>query len=311
MTKLRCRGWRRILGSLLGLIVLAAWGAPWAIRGPGEAVLVDSATAAPAPSSEAKTPATLKVVTLNLAHGRGEGFHQALQKKGSIESHLDDVARLLRRQSPDVVALQEADGPSIWSGQFDHVEYLARAAGLEHFVRGAHVQAMKLSYGTALISRLPLTDARGVTFPPSPPTPPKGFTVARVAWPGQGDFQVEVVSVHLDFSRASVRKRQVDELVDHLSGRKGPLVVMGDFNADWSDEEGPPRRLATRLKLRAYRPEATDMPTFGAKRRLDWILVSSPLEMVEYKTLPDPISDHRAVVAVLKRSREQVDPAGR
>jgi len=310
MTKLRCRGWRRILGPLLGLTLLAAWATPWAVRGPHEAVLVDSAPAVSAPSSQAKAPATLKVVTLNLAHGRGEGFHQALQKKRSIESHLDDVARVLRRESPDVVALQEADGPSIWSGQFDHVEYLARAAGLEHFVRGSHVQTMKLSYGTALISRLPLTDARGVTFPPSPPTPPKGFTMARVPWPGQGDFQVEVVSVHLDFSRASVRRRQVDELAEHLFTRKGPLVVMGDFNADWSNEEGPPRRLATRLKLRAYRPEATDMPTFGAKKRLDWILVSSPLEMVEYETLPDPISDHRAVAAVLKKSLGPVNRTG-
>ena len=53
------------------------------------------------------------------------------------------------------------------------------------------------------------------------------------------------------------------------------------------------------------------MQTFGAKKRLDWILVSSPLEMVEYKTLPDPISDHRAVVAVLKKSPGRVDQAGR
>jgi endonuclease/exonuclease/phosphatase family metal-dependent hydrolase len=40
-------------------------------------------------------------------------------------------------------------------------------------------------------------------------------------------------------------------------------------------------------------------------RRLDWILISPEFEFVEYRTLPDVISDHRAVVATLKLVQPQ------
>ncbi len=283
------------------IILLLAVGIRCAAHGAEKPPLVQSAATAPAADSEAKPAATLKVMTLNLAHGRGEGFHQALEKKATIEAHLNDVAAVLRRERPDVAAFQEADGPSIWSGKFNHVEHLARAGGLAYQVRGENVHAMKLSYGTALASRLPLGDVKNVTFAPSPPTPSKGFTIARVAWPGRPDFQLDVVSVHLDFSRESVRKRQVQEVVEQLRKRQGPLVVMGDFNSDWFHADSSPRNLAEQLKLQAFEPESSALATFPAtKKRLDWILVSKRLAFAEYKTLPDPVSDHRGVVAVLK-----------
>jgi endonuclease/exonuclease/phosphatase family metal-dependent hydrolase len=239
-------------------------------------------------------------MTLNLAHGRATGVHQALEKRSTIEAHLDKIGQLLRRERPDVVAFQEADGPSFWSGEFNHVEYLAHAAEYPHFFRGEHVRGLGLSYGTALVSRLPLAEAVSHTFAASPPTPPKGFVVARVTWPGRPGLRLNVVSVHLDFSLASVRKEQIAELAEHLAKREGPTIVLGDFNSQWSDRESAVRALAERLSLRAYQPAAADMATFPETgKRLDWILISPPLEFLEYRTLPDVVSDHRGVVAVL------------
>ena len=77
---------------------------------------------------------TLKVVTLNLAHGRKDAWHQALLRRAAIQANLDEVVRILRQEQPDVVALQEADGPSLWSGRFDHVAYLSEKAGIPYFV---------------------------------------------------------------------------------------------------------------------------------------------------------------------------------
>lgn len=252
------------------------------------------------------SPATLRVLTLNLAHGRGEGLHQSLQKREEIESHLNAAADVVQRERPDVVAMQEADGPSAWSGDFNHVEYLARRAGLGHFARGEHVKGLKLSYGTALASRGPLDNAVSVTFPPSPPTFSKGFTVGTVAWPGRPDFKVDVVSVHLDFLSKRVREKQVDKLAETITKRGRPVIVMGDFNCDWDDSGSSVRRLAEKLELRAYRPEAADMPSFPTfNKRLDWVLLSPSLEFVEYRTLDDAISDHRGVLAVVRRLEEK------
>jgi endonuclease/exonuclease/phosphatase family metal-dependent hydrolase len=250
--------------------------------------------------SQTKPAPHLKVLSLNLAHGRGEALHQALEDRQTIEANLDAIAEVLRRERPDVAAFQEADGPSRWSGGFNHVEYLAGRAELPQFARGEHVHGLGLSYGTALASRHRLADAEAVTFPPSPPTFSKGFTVGTVAWPGRLDLQVDVVSVHLDFARESVRRKQIELMAEKLAHRKRPLVVMGDFNGDWSDANGPLRLLAQRLNLQAYRPDAPGMETFPTTNaRLDWILISSPLEFVEYRVLSDRVSDHRALVAVL------------
>ena len=253
--------------------------------------------------------AVLKVMTLNVAHGRKDGTHQLLQSTATIRAHLDDIARVLSRVSPDVAALQEADGPSFWSGNFDHVAYLAEESSFGYFVRGEHVSGMKLSYGTALVSGLPLENARSVTFAPSPPTPAKGFLVATVEWPlpsGQSS-RVDIVAVHLDFSRQSARDSQVDEIVRALSPRRRPLIIMGDFNCSWTGEEPTLRTLAEKLGLRAFRPEqpSAQLVTFPARqRRLDWILISSELEFVSCEVLPDVLSDHRAVVSEITFAQE-------
>lgn len=139
-----------------------------------------------------------------------------------------------------------------------------------------------------------------------PPTPTKGFVAAKLAWPGCPDVLVQVVSVHLDFARSTVRNRQVDEMVKRLAEKKQPRVVMGDFNAQWSDQRSAVRSAAEALGLRAYRPESGKPYTFVTlKRRLDWILISEELEFEQYATLPEAVSDHRAVLAVLRLAGER------
>ena len=243
----------------------------------------------------------IKLLTLNVAHGRKDGIHQLFQKRSAIECHLDDIARVLRRERPEVVALQEADGPSLWSGRFNHVEYLAKQARYANSVRGEHVRALKLSYGTALLSSLPLREPLAVTFAPSPPTFSKGFVAGSFDLPETVGPPLRVVSVHLDFLRESVRHRQVEDLIQHLSSQQQRLVILGDFNCDWGEQNSPLRRLAEELDLTAFEPEAINLATFPKSgKRLDWILISRDLEFASYHVLPETLSDHRAVVAEIR-----------
>jgi endonuclease/exonuclease/phosphatase family metal-dependent hydrolase len=68
------------------------------------------------------------VATLNLAHGRKDSLNQLLLWTSTIKENLNDIADVLGQHKPHVVALQEADAASFWSGSFDHVEYLASNA---------------------------------------------------------------------------------------------------------------------------------------------------------------------------------------
>ena len=66
----------------------------------------------------------LSLLSLNLAHGRKDRFSQLLLSSETIERNLLDVASYLESSQADIVALQEADSPSNWSGNFNHVEFL-------------------------------------------------------------------------------------------------------------------------------------------------------------------------------------------
>ena len=295
--------------SMICLILVAAAAVPMYTRGPATAepmVLSTVGTAWPKVGNSHGGRVSLRVMTLNLAHGRKDGWHQALQKRSTIRSNLDEVAEVLRREKPDVVALQEADGPSLWSGQFDHPEYVADKAGFPHVCRGVHVDGMKLSYGTALLSRLPMDDSASHTFASSPLSPSKGFVVCTVRCPGDPLVEIDVVSVHLDFLRQGVRRKQVEEMIAELRGRGKPMVVMGDLNCEWEAEDAPIRTLAEELGLTAYKPDAQDMDTFPSReKRFDWILLSSELRFVEHETVQDVVSDHLAVVAKVELVREE------
>ncbi len=289
---------RHLTSAVLVAVLLAACTTSERYRVPEVTSLEPAARLVPASAPDP----TLTVMTLNLAHGRGTGFHQLFQREARTERNLDEVRELLARESPDVVALQEADAPSVWSGGFDHVAYVAHDMEATELVRGVHASGLGLHYGTALLATQPLADPLAVTFPRAVVPAPKGFVVATVGWPSQPHVQIDVVSVHLHFLGAKRRDRQASELVRVLRERDRPVIVMGDFNSQWQDDSAV-RTVAGELELRAFEPERHGLPTFPRLgRRLDWILVSHELEFVSHRVLEDPVSDHRAVVAEIRLS---------
>lgn len=251
----------------------------------------------------------LTVMTLNMAHGRGDSFHQLLQTTDTTLGNLDAIAVMLNREQPDVIALQEADGPSFWSGNFNHVAYLAERSPYSWAVNGQQVAGIGLSYGTALLSSFELQQPQAITFDPSLALIRKGFVVSTIDWPGQPDVQVDIVSVHLDFSSEYTRRQQARELIAVMRDRGRPMIVMGDLNTDWHHEDSTVRLITTELDLSAHSPDAQGMATFPLSgKRLDWILLSKNLEFNSYHVVADVLSDHRGVVAkvALKESPEYV-----
>jgi endonuclease/exonuclease/phosphatase family metal-dependent hydrolase len=248
----------------------------------------------------------IRLLTLNVAHGRRRGPHQVLQPALRLLRNVRQVAKALAEVGADVVALQEADGPSAWSGNFDHVATLARALDMPHHYRGDHnhlgVGRFHLKSGTALLSRHRLTQPTSHRFGQNW-RDTKGFVLATVTIPEWGEREVDFVSVHLDFLAPAVRRRQVEQMAATLEARDRSLVLLGDFNCNWEVDPRTMELLTERLGLATHEPEH-HFPTYPAIRpfhRLDWILISEDLEFgPAHFTLPDRVSDHLAVVADLK-----------
>lgn len=162
---------------------------------------------------------------------------------------------------------------------------------------------MGLSYGTALIANLDLRDPKSVTFDPTLSPFAKGFLAATIGWPGQPNIEIDIVSVHLDFTSELVRRKQAMELIETLRGRKYPIIIMGDFNAEWQKNSSV-KFISQELLLTAYHPEVSGFetfPTFG--ERLDRILVSPEISFRSHQIVQDTVSDHRGVIAELELDR--------
>ena len=242
----------------------------------------------------------LRVLTLNAAHGRSDGPNQLLLGKDSFKANLEQIGDLLQMTQADIVALQEADGPSWWSGGFDHARSLAEQADYPFHFRADHATSWLYRYGTAVLSRLPLAASHSHRFPASPPTPRKGFVISEVAVPapdpGAQPVEVDVLSVHFDYLSRRAQARQLDHLQDVLEERDNPVIVLGDFNSSWHRENSPVRRLAQRSGLKTWQPDALHLDTHEGER-IDWILISDHFEFHSYRVLTDVVSDHLPVLA--------------
>src|SRR5471030_1258271 len=109
----------------------------------------------------------VRLLTFNIAHGRGLTPIQGFTSPRKLRVNLRRIAALLDRLAPDVVALQEIDECSRWSGNFDHLDYLRVHADFPYAAFGINNRRaglLNLCYGNALLSRHPLIETETVVF---------------------------------------------------------------------------------------------------------------------------------------------------
>ncbi len=244
--------------------------------------------------------ASLRVASLNIAHGRGTAINQMLIGSERIAENLERAAATMRDTDAHVIALQELDVDSRWAGNFDHADWLLANSHLACVAIGLHARNWLYSFGTGLLSSLAMSEPRAIAFEPTPPTTNKGFVAATLRWQQADNVRsVRLSSVHLDFSRKGARDRQLQKIISAVQESPLPMIVMGDFNEQWDSDGSVVKRLVEEAGLVAYQPDSAALPTYKSKR-LDWILVSPELEFVEYTVLEEELSDHQLVLAELR-----------
>ena len=247
----------------------------------------------------------LSVLTLNMAHGRKDAFNQMFQKTSTTRANLEEISSFLSDSGADLVALQEADAPSRWSGKFDHVDFVSENSSFPCRIHARHAKRYMYDFGTALLSSVPFANELRYTFEPSPPTTNKGFVMGQVHWNPDGRLPepvtISVISIHLDFSRKKVRDAQVAEMRAVLTEIETPVIIMGDFNTDLKKEKSALKAIVEGGRFKVYQPESSLLGTYkSGKHRLDWILISNDLEFVTYEVPQAILSDHQPVQATLK-----------
>lgn len=256
------------------------------------------------PGPIVEEPADLRVATLNTL-----GFRRFETPERSAFA----VARTMAREGVDILCLQEF--PVGRSFPADSIAALFRP----------QMPYMVCDEGEAIVSRYPILDHRYVRFPDSG----NDYLWADVR---VGDKTVRVLSVHLqtsgvnalrhrfrkDYNRdapvervlgevernSRIRARQVREICALADSVSGPLILAGDFNDTPSSYTY--REVRSRLEDGFREAGGGYGGTFrylGGVLRIDYIFYNDFFRCVAYRTLPDDLSDHRAVVAELQFRR--------
>ncbi|MFJ4467795.1 endonuclease/exonuclease/phosphatase family protein [Streptomyces sp. NPDC089424] len=182
-------------------------------------------------------PRVLDVMTFNIHHAQGTDDVLDLRR----------IAEVVRESGADVVGLQEVDNH--YSARSDWADQPAELAALlgYHVVFGANIDnappvegGHRVQYGTAILSRYPITASDNTWLYKSPGQEQRGLLHATLDVHGR---KVEFYNTHLAASSQTDRLEQTAQVVD-LIGTKKPGILVGDFNALPAAPESQPLQKA-------------------------------------------------------------------
>jgi endonuclease/exonuclease/phosphatase family metal-dependent hydrolase len=248
----------------------------------------------------------LRIVTFNIAHGRGLAPIQGLTSVRKLRSNLRRISDLLEELGADIVALQEIDECSVWAGSFDHLDYIRAHAGYSHAVFGINNRRsglMNLCYGNAFLSRFPITDTETIVFGRRR-VGEKGFLFSEI---DVGGRVVPIVNLHLHFGSRNRRLVQLDLLVAWLKEKEKergrawaiPPIVCGDFNNPDTRDDATSAMLSHLGEYGEYSLHPLGGLTFPSpmpRRALDFVFVPPGCKAVRSEVIRSFLSDHRPVM---------------
>jgi endonuclease/exonuclease/phosphatase family metal-dependent hydrolase len=247
-----------------------------------------------------------RLVTLNIAHGRGLNPIQGTTSVERLRRNLQRIATLLRRIRPDVVALQEIDQCSRWAGNFDQLDYLVEHTGIPYSVFGVHNRRagrLNLAYGNAILSRHPVLSSETISFG-TRSVGEKGFVFVELAIDGK---RLPLVNLHLHYRSRAQRFGQLDQLLAFLEEKRRvhqddwPMlpIVCGDFNTPASAADVTHALWTHLQELGDYSMHPRRGRTFPSVlpvRLLDFVFLPPRARAARARVLRSMLSDHRPVM---------------
>jgi endonuclease/exonuclease/phosphatase family metal-dependent hydrolase len=247
----------------------------------------------------------LRLVTFNIAHGRGLNPIQGLTSPRKLRANLRRIAALLDQLAPDVVALQEIDERSRWAGNFDHLDYLRVHSRFPHSVFGINNRRtglLNLCYGNAVLSQKSIRSAETVVFGQRQ-LGEKGFLYVELDVDGR---ILPLVNLHLHFGSRAQRLKQLERLLTwlrekhRLHGRTWavPPLICGDLNNPGHHDDATASLLSHLSDYGDYVMHPATGLTFPSpmpRRALDFIFLPEGCVRVRCEVIRSMLSDHRPV----------------
>ncbi|HHQ14312.1 MAG TPA: endonuclease [Chromatiales bacterium] len=236
----------------------------------------------------------LLVYNIRYAVGAGAPAHVPVPGAGYLfgnPGNLDRIISFVKEQNPDIVGLIEVDTGSMRSGRVNQAEAIADALG--------HFSAYECKYGEESVNQyLPILRKQANAFLAAPQ-----ITGERFHYFEQGvkrliiELELEDVAVFLVHLSLKYRHRhfQLRYLYELVRNANKPVIVAGDFNTFWGEneiflfKEAAGLRSANTLGLPSY-------PSRSPRMELDFILYGEGIEVTHFEIPRVTLSDHLPLI---------------
>lgn len=227
-------------------------------------------------------------------------IHWALGMDGEYD--VARIAEVIKKEKPDLVALQEVDVGVERSGRVHEIRELAKLTGLAaRFGPTQHYQGGL--FGNAVLTHLPILDVAIHPLPYTEATEekttyPRGAIAVTVEAPDGKPLRF--VSTHFQHNVPEDRVAEA-KAINGLFADELRTILAGDINA--KPEEEPVQVLLEQWENATDDPPAPTVPVKEPKSRIDYIFYR-PAEaflLKEARVIPEVMaSDHRPVFAELE-----------
>jgi len=236
----------------------------------------------------------LLLYNIRYAVGGGASLHMPIPGAGYVlgnQSVLPDITQFIKSVDPDIVGLIEVDTGSIRSRNINQAEKLAADLGMN--------SSYETKYGTKSLNKmLPIVRKQGNAFMAAARVHGETFHyfdtgIKRLIIELEmRDFAIFLVHLSIKYRH---RHLQLRHLYDLISATDKPVIVAGDFNTFWGENEIYLFMKAAGLKS-ANAAGTLTYPSRAPRKELDFILYQDGIQLTGFDVPQVRHSDHLPLV---------------
>jgi endonuclease/exonuclease/phosphatase family metal-dependent hydrolase len=236
----------------------------------------------------------LLLYNIRYAVGGGASMHMPLPGAGYVlgnQSVLPEITKFVKSIDPDIVGLIEVDTGSIRSRKVNQAEEIASHLGMN--------TSYETKYGSKSINQiLPIVRKQGNAFMAAPRVHGEKFHyfdtgIKRLIIELEmNEFAVFLVHLSVKYRHRHLQLRRLYDLIERT---KKPVIVAGDFNTFWGENEI--YLFLRAAKLTSANPES--LPTYPSRaprKELDFILYQDGINVTNFEVPRVRFSDHLPLV---------------
>lgn len=236
----------------------------------------------------------LLLYNIRYAVGGGASMHMPLPGAGYVlgnQNVLPEITRFIQSVDPDIVGLIEIDTGSIRSRMINQAESIAEALGMN--------TSYETKYGEKSINQiLPIVRKQGNAFMAARRVHGEKFHyfdtgIKRLIIELEmEEFAVFLVHLSLKYRHRHLQLRRLYDLIEIT---EKPVIVAGDFNTFWGENE-----IYLFMKAAGLKSANTDsIPTYPSRaprKELDFVLHQEGIEVTDFQIPDVRHSDHLPLV---------------